>query len=147
MKIKSLVLGIGMLSLLPVNKFVAQSDQKIPVEIVDYSVDVLGRSLVYHVKEGIRSSNAFRLSYGNEARLQLIIETGDPLDAIPEYSNSMTVYSVVWVLKGDDLSSPAPIYLRSMLNRTGGDAIKVAAENMVVETDRLGTDILRYLSP
>jgi len=37
--------------------------------------------------------------------------------------------------------------LRSMLNRTGGDAIKVTAENIVVETDRLVTDILRYLSP
>lgn len=88
MRVKSLVFPIALVSLLPINNLYAQSDQKIPVEIVDYSVDVLGRSLVYYVREGIRS----------------------------------------------------------MLSRCGGGNIEIAAEQIVVETDRLLIEIRKYLS-
>lgn len=135
-------LHVLLTSILPLVFLFAKEIEPMPVEVVDLSDDMVGERLVYYVKEGIRESNAFRLTNSDESRVKLIISTMDRFQDTPNISSQ---YCVVWVFVGASNSDfPWPIYLNHTIGYCGSDVVKTSAEGIVASTDRLISEIQKY---
>jgi len=136
MKIKLCFLILPLLLLIHNKTF-----PQIQIEIVDNSEDMVGRRLVYHVKEKFRQSRAFQLVVAPEGpRFRLIIYTMDRFEGDRSFSNVSTMYSVVWLFY-DDEKMLFPIYLDSTLGFAGSNVVESSAEGIVAQTDRIVTQI------
>lgn len=114
---------------------------QIPVEVVDYSEDMVGQMLVYRVKEKFRESNIFYLPLVSKGfRFRVQISTMDRFKGDNFRSNVSTIYSVVWLLY-DDEKFLFPIYLDHTLGYSGRDVVGVTAEEIVAKTDRIVTQV------
>ncbi|MFN3135195.1 MAG: hypothetical protein ACK44H_06435 [Candidatus Kryptonium sp.] len=119
--------------------FQTEALSQIPVEVVDYSEDMVGQMLVYRVKEKFRESNIFYLPLVSKGfRFRVQISTMDRFKGDNFRSNVSTIYSVVWLLY-DDEKLVFPIYLDHTLGYSGRDVVGVTAEEIVARTDKIVT--------
>lgn len=108
-----------------------------PIEIVDYSEDIVGKRLVYNIKEKIRESHLMRLTYFDEPRIKVTIASIAKFEDDPSVA---TIYKVVWLL-ADTKWSPEildytyPIYLNSTFGYCGSKRVSETAEGIVADTD------------
>jgi len=132
---------ILLIILLSLNYSRAQ-ELKVPIEINDKSVDnMVGRSLVYHIREGIRKSSEMRLTIDNETKILVAITT------TPEHAekpNVSCIYSAIWMLS--DSTYPFPLYLYSVIGSCGSESVQSSADNIVAETDKLFLDIKKLVN-
>ncbi len=115
------------------------------VEVVDRAEDVVGQRLVFKVKEKFNASNMFKLTFSDETRIQVIILTMDRFKGNETSEGSSTMYSVIWVLKGEN--SILSIYLDSTLGFAGAWVLDDAAEGIVAMTEKLASTIIKLLQP
>lgn len=126
--------------LLYVAPICAQESGPADVSIESYADDMVGRSLVYEVKEEFRSSSAFNLVSREGGTIRLIIST------MPRYKDDpsiSTIYSVKWTLRmvGDGF----PLYVDATLGYCGRDVVKSSARSIVASTDELVSDLVDAL--
>lgn len=129
--------SIFLVSVLLVSPVTAPAQTKaVPVELVGQSADSVGQRLVYHVREGLRRSAAFRLTDMKEARWKIIITTMPRVKETPELA---TIYAVIWTLAipAADGSEIPPYYVHSDIGYTGTDVLQQAADGIVASSDRL----------
>jgi hypothetical protein len=112
----------------------------VPVEVTGTSDDAVGKRLVFYFKEGIRASQSFQLSLGNQLGLQVKIVTLDPSTNNAGYS---TIYSAVWTWNNP--SNPFPLYLTSSVGTCGSSRVKECAESLLVTTNDQLEDIARLV--
>lgn len=114
-------------------------EAKVAIEVEEgYINDVIGIHFRSCIMQKILTSSKFRLSFGGEERIRLIVNT------LPMYSNERTIatiYSIVWVLadKGDNMN----IYLDTTLGYFGLDVASEVADIVVARTDRLLTSLVK----
>jgi hypothetical protein len=109
------------------------------VSVESYGNDMVGRSLVYEVKEEFRDSEAFNLVSSADESIPVITST------MPKNKNNpsiATIYSVKWVysVKGVSL----PYYLDGTLGYCGSDVVESSARSIVASTDKLVSEIIDY---
>lgn len=121
------------------NFLLAQTQQIIPVEILDLFEDNVGQRLAYKIREEIRKSNAFRLTTYDESRLQIRISS---ISYDEEY-NAATIYSVIWLICSPETF---PIYFNSTVGYAGGNRIDEVAERIVANTDKMLQDLEKLLN-
>jgi hypothetical protein len=125
--------------LLCTNIAFAQEAPRIAVELEDKSGDALGGVLVYKVREHFRQSSVFRMTIEDEPRFKLIISSMDPMLGLSEYQGLSTAYSVV-VLYVSPRSMP--IFVACNINSSGGNALDIAATQIVANLDA-GVEIIK----
>ncbi len=118
---------------------------QVAVEVRGYAEDMVGQRLVFKVKEEFASSSMFRLTYRDEARVQVIILTMDRFKGNSFQENFSTMYAVIWVFKNEDLV--LPIYLDSTMGFAGSWVLDEAAESIVAKTEELISTIAKLLQP
>lgn len=112
-----------------------------PVEVDATADDPVGRQLVFHVKENIRTSSSMKLSFdGSKARLQVHILTLDQSRDSPGIS---TAYSVVITWKIPD--QPFPLYLTQYTGYCGADRVRSCAEGIVANTSEASDAFIKEL--
>lgn len=99
--------------------------------------DIVGKRLVYNVKEELRESSAFKLLSTN-ATINMLIHT---MDRFPDSPNVSTMYSVVWLYTANNQRT----YLDSTLGFAGADVVDQSAETIVANTDDLLEQLRRIL--
>lgn len=115
------------------------------VEVMGYSEDMVGKRLIYQIKEEFRRSSAFILTDMNTNRIILIIHTIDPMrGSLSEYSNTMTTISATWLVADSNITHP--FYISSNIGISGSANIKEMAEGIVATTDNLMTQIRKVLN-
>ncbi|WP_072264102.1 hypothetical protein [Candidatus Kryptobacter tengchongensis] len=125
--------------------FQDQLFSQIQVEVVDNAEDMVGRRLVYHVKEKFRKSEMFNLPIAPKGlRFRILIYTMDRFKGDNWLSNISTMYSVIWLLY-DDERMLFPIYLKSTLGFAGSDVVESAAEGIVANTDKVVSEFEELL--
>lgn len=114
-------------------------EAKVPIEVEEvYVNDPVGSRFLYHIKEKIRTSSQFRLSYGGEERIKLLVST------MPKYEDEpsiTTVYSIVWVIP--DKCDNMDVILDMTLGYCGSKAVENAAESIVAHTDQLLSTLVK----
>ena len=100
-----------------------------PVEVSHTGDDLVGKRLVYFLKDGIQKSSSLRLTSENEPRVQIRIISIEDGNLDPGISS---VYSVSWLL--NDTVALMPYYLASNVGYCGSDRAKYCAESLVVTT-------------
>jgi len=119
--------------------FQTKALSQIPIEVLDYSEDMVGQMLVYRVKEKFRESNIFYLPLVPKGfRFRVQISTMDRFKGDDSRSNLSTMYSVIWLLY-DDEKFIFPIYLDHTLGYSGRDVVGSTAEEIVARTDKIIT--------
>lgn len=125
--------------------FTTLSFSQVAVEVIDKTEDMVGRILVYQVKEKFRESNSFVLLMAPEgARIRVIISSMDRFKGDKFFENTSTMYSVVWLLY-DDKKMIFPIFLDHTLGFAGRSVIEEAAEGIVANTDKIVSDVVEIL--
>jgi len=122
---------------------IAFPQNKIAVEVCHSGSDIVGRRLVYQIKEKIRRSGLLRLTTANEPRFRLSIITID--NAVEkEYSGYSSSYSLAWILcvKKDFLEKK---FITHNLGICGGNRVNEVAEGIVAETDEMVSDFLKVI--
>lgn len=109
------------------------------VSVEAYGDDMVGRSLVYEVKEEFRDSEAFNLVSSTDESIQVIISTMPKNKDNPSIS---TIYSVKWVYNVEDVS--LPYYIDGTLGYCGSDVVESSARSIVASTDELVSEIIDY---
>ncbi|MCS7230453.1 MAG: hypothetical protein RMJ81_10000 [Candidatus Kryptonium sp.] len=136
-KIKILFIGVFL--------FTSLSFSQVAVEVIDRTEDMVGRVLVYRVKEKFRESNAFVLLTAPEgARIRIIISSMDRFKGSELLENISTMYSVIWLLY-DDKKMIFPIYLDHTLGFAGRSAVEEAAEGIVANTDKVTSSMVEII--
>jgi len=119
------------------NSVLAQTEE-IAVEVIGSANDMVGKRLIYQIKEDIRRSSIMRLSITDENRFQLYISTMPKFDDDPSIA---TIYSVIWCITGPEMGMS--LYLYSSLGYCGRDVVASSAENIVAQTDELITNVAK----
>lgn len=99
--------------------------------------DMVGRSLVYEIREEFRSSSGFNLSNSEEQTIRLTIMT------MPKYKdnpNISTIYSINWIVYVENQG--LPYFLDSVLGFCGSGAVESSARSIVASTDELVSDLV-----
>lgn len=107
------------------------------VSVESYADDMVGRSLVYEIKEEFRNSSGFNLSSSEEGTIRVIVST------MPRYKDDpsiSTIYSVKWTLSVD--GGGLPYYLDGTLGYCGRDVVESSARSIVASTDELVSDLV-----
>lgn len=128
-----LVVGICVmvgLAMMP-QSALAKPAERIPLEVVDQSEDLVGRLYVANFKEKIAQSDHFRLTQDKEPRLRIIISTIDKYEDDP---NKVTIYSVTWTFAS---KSSASLFLTSTLGYCGVTKVDVSTNRLLRSTERL----------
>jgi len=112
-----------------------------PVDVVVQSQasDMVGRRLVYAVKEEIRRSRGMNLVVSDQAGFKIVIST------MPKYKdqpNASTIYSVYWLLEtGENL----PLLLNHTMGYAGTEVVDSSAQGIVASTDEVVSQIRQYV--
>jgi len=129
---------IAVLSLVLTNSAFAKED-RFPVSVNATADDIVGRRLVYKVKEEFRRSASMRLVDLDDAAVQLRLVT---LPRDSDNPSLSTVYSAVWTLEDGDFYS---FYVKSQVGYCGSDVLDSQAELLVAETDKAISDVMSML--
>jgi hypothetical protein len=120
----------------------AQEQVTVPIEIISRTADGVGQRLVYKVKEGLRSSNFFRITQSKEPRMQMIIQTISRGDKV-----NSTIFSVIWNICFIDKRDHETVnYLNSYLGYAGAQVLDGAAEEIIANTDEQMEIVLKVLT-
>ncbi|UZJ42623.1 hypothetical protein OO006_06660 [Prosthecochloris sp. SCSIO W1101] len=133
----SFVLIVAM-ALLFVQSAHAKED-RFPVSVDATADDMVGRRLVYKVKEELRRSASMRLVDSDEAGMRLFLVT---LPRFPDDPSLSTVFSAVWTLEHDFIY---PVYITSVVGYCGGNIVESQAESLVAQTDKVISDLKSVL--
>lgn len=109
-------------------------EERLPVSVNATADDMVGRSLVYKIKEELRRSASMRLVDTDEKGVQLVIVT---LPRDSDNPSLSTVYSAVWTLEYGDVY---PAYIKSQVGYCGRDAVDSSAVTLVANTDKVYED-------
>ena len=107
------------------------------VSVESYAGDMVGRSLVYEIKEEFRNSSGFNLSSSEEGTIKIIIST---MPRYKEDPNISTICSVKWTLSVE--GGGLPYYLDGTLGYCGRDVVESSARSIVASTDELVSDLV-----
>jgi len=130
---KYLIMVLFILSFLP-DSIDARNEEPVPIEIVDYTEDIVGNRLVYHVRENIRKSEGFYLAGSTENRLILHINSIDPYEGDIEQQGYMTAYSILYTM-GYANDEYCQCYITSSISCCGGGRVEEAAELIMVSAE------------
>jgi len=114
-------------------------EDRFPVSVDATADDMVGRRLVYKVKEELKQSAAMCLVGSDEAGIHLVLVT---LPRDPDNPSLSTVFSAVWTVEDDFIY---PTYITSMVGYCGSDAVKSQAESLVAQTDKVISDLKSVL--
>jgi hypothetical protein len=116
---------------------VGQESGPTDVSVESYADDMVGRSLVYEIKEEFRKSSGFNLSNSKEGTIKVVIST---MPRHRDDPNISTLYSVTWTLSVEGVG--LPYYLDGTLGYCGRDVVESSARSIVASTD----DLVSYLA-
>jgi hypothetical protein len=114
-------------------------EDRLPVSVDATADDMVGRRLVYKVKEELRRSASMRLVDSDETGIHLVLVT---LPRDPDRPSLSTVFSAVWTVEYDSIY---PAYITSMVGYCGSDTVESQAESLVAETDKVISDLKSVL--
>jgi hypothetical protein len=114
--------------------------EAVNVAVVSRADDIVGSSLVYEVKEKIRSSSGFRLVEKSRGVLMIIVNTMPKEEDNPSVS---TIYSVDWVFMAE--GNPLPYIIDSKMGYCGRDVVKSSARSIVASTDQVLSEFSDYM--
>lgn len=115
---------------------IAQSNEKIPIKVSHEQDDEYGKRLVYNIREGIKKSQQYRLSY-SEAGWKVIIITDDPLWRVfhdYETKGLICSYSVVITFRPSDNS--AYWFVDHFASTFPTKLVESASQQIVVKIDK-----------
>jgi hypothetical protein len=137
MAISRLKIGLLVLAIIFCQDISVLAQEKVPIEIVDESRDLLGKKLLNEIKDRVSKSSAVRTAKSNEQRMQLMIVTLDPVSNVPQYSGRITVASIIWVGQVKRGGEQVPYYMSNTLVATGGQNIEKTADAIIEQTEKL----------
>jgi hypothetical protein len=137
MVIARLKIGLFIFAIIFCQNISVLAQERVPIEVVNWSQDTLGQKLVNEIKERISRSSVMRTATSNEQRMQLRIDTMDPVHHIPQYSGRITVASIIWVGQVKKGGEQVPYYMTNTLVATGGQNIERTADVIFEQTYKL----------
>ena len=142
MRLQLTIVCVAVFCVLTPHAVRAQQNTPVAVEIVASTDpgDNVGERWVFQLKEAVRRSAAFRLTEGSEARLRILVST---MNRLPDNPNLSTMYSVIWVLKGQ---GDLPILLDSTMGYAGSNTLQSSVEGVLARTDRVLSDLTRLMN-
>lgn len=104
------------------------------IEVSDASDEILGRKLVYAVKERIRKSEGMQLAVTG-TRFVLLIRTIDPLKNIESLRESTIVFDAIWLLRDENRNTV--LYLEDTMGICGAKAVDDIADSIIAHSDNV----------
>lgn len=117
----------------------AQNSGSVDVAVQSQASDMVGRRLVYAVKEEIRRSRGLDLVVPDQSGFTVVIST------MPKYEdqpNVSTMYSVYWLL---DTGENLPFLLNHTMGYAGTQVVDSSAQSIVASTDEVVSQIRQYV--
>lgn len=116
----------------------------IPVEIVNNAEDSVGKKLVTKVRDVIRASPGYSLTYSTvDPHFKVRIDTMDRWKGDYEYEGVSTIYNYTILLYiGEGLD----IYCYGRLGYAGVDTLNGVAEDIYSDLDEFIDDFARYIN-
>lgn len=119
---------------------------KFPIEIRDNAEDRVGKSLVYLVKEGIKKSSDFRVTY-DDSEIPRIILFFNSMDRYKDENEGLaTIYSVFWVISLNDGGFLYYHFLDHTMGYVGSYHIEEASRTLIAKNSEVYEGLLRYLT-
>lgn len=119
----------------------SQENPKFAVEVEHTGNDIVGGRLAFAVKEGIRKSESFRISYKDELRVKIILLTIDN-DSYSPGNSSIYSFVLCWVNPTYYFS----FFITSYVGQCGSSRVDEVAERIISLTDKRIEGILKFLS-
>lgn len=115
----------------------ASGKRTTPISVVHGNLDALGTRFVFHLKDAVNKSSLFRLTDGDEKKIQLLVTTKEEFPSRPTIGS---IYSVIWIFSaGSDVLTH---YLDNEVGVITPETVSEVAEALAARTDVVASGYL-----